>query len=684
MAIRIALAGNPNSGKTTLFNHLTGSNAHVGNWPGVTVERKEGRYKKLKEEIHIIDLPGIYSLSPYTAEEIVARDFLAKESPDLIINIVDATNIERNLYLTTQLLELGIPTVVALNMMDEVATRGDRLDVDGLSKKLGVPVLEITATKGKGIKELMDKAIETVASAAPAANVFEDTPLAGVVEQLSGQLSENGYQHTLYYAVKLLERDEQVKEGMKLEGPTLEKIDQLVYTYEKDAEDDLDSTIADLRYQYITKITTKTVKKGKAAESLSFSDKIDKVVTNRWLGIPIFVLVMYLVFQISLGPIGALITDPFAAFFGETVPDIIGGMLETAGASDFVTSLVMDGIIAGISGLLGFLPLIVLLFLCLSLLEDIGYMARIAFIMDRVFRRFGLSGKAFVPLLMGYGCAIPAIMATRTLEDEKSRRLAITLMPFMSCGARIPVYAVFVGAFFAESQATTTFSIYMLGIIIAMLSSIVLNKTVFKGEAPPFVMELPPYRFPTLKAIVIHTWEKAKGYLVKVGTILLTMTVVIWFCQTFSFSLQMVDDPVDSIFGIIGSWIAPLFTLNGFGVAASTGAVHWQIGAALLTGLVAKEAVVSTLGILYINEALEELTSALGIALSAYFTPLSAYALMVFVLLYAPCFAAIATAKKELGSWKWTLFTVAFQCGVAWLVSMIVYQVGSLLGIGLI
>ena len=683
MAIKIALAGNPNSGKTTLFNNLTGSNAHVGNWPGVTVERKEGRYKGSKEEIQIIDLPGIYSLSPYTAEEIVARDFLANESPDLIINIVDATNIERNLYLTTQLLELGIPTVVALNMMDEVKARGDHLDVDGLSKKLGVPVMEIVATRGKGVKELMAKALEVVHAAPPVTNIFASTPLAGAVEEISKQLSENGYQHTTYYAVKLLEKDEQVKAGMNLQGPTLEKIDQLIYTYEKDADDDLDSTIADLRYQFITKLTAKTVKKGKTAESLSLSDKIDKVVTNRWLGIPIFVAVMYLVFQVSLGPIGAMITDPFAAFFAETVPEWVGGLLESAGASELVTSLVMDGIIAGISGLLGFLPLIVLLFLCLSLLEDIGYMARIAFIMDRVFRRFGLSGKAFVPLLMGYGCSIPAIMATRTLEDEKSRRLAITLMPFMSCGARIPVYAVFVGAFFAEHQAVTTFSIYMLGIIVAMISSIVLNKTVFKGEAPPFVMELPPYRLPTLKAILVHTWEKAKGYLVKVGTILVTMTVVIWFCQSFSFSLQMVDDPVNSIFGTIGSWLAPLFTLNGFGRVASTGGVHWQIGAALLAGLVAKEAVVSTLGILYINEAVEELTGALGVALTTYFTPLSAYALMVFVLLYAPCFAAIATAKKELGSWKWTAFTVVFQCGVAWLVSMLVYQVGSLLGIGL-
>lgn len=682
-AYRFALAGNPNSGKTTLFNLLTGSNAHVGNWPGVTVERKEGKCRKVKENVTIIDLPGIYSLSPYTQEEIVARNFLSQEKPDVIINIVDATNIERNLYLTTQLMELGIPVIIALNMMDEVKARGDSIDTASLEKQFGVPVVPITATKNQGIKELLERAVTLNKShELSIRSALQGTKLEDPITAISSLLKKSNIPNPLYNAIKLLEKDEKVLEELKLSPSLAATINGIVAKAEQ-TEGDLETLIADLRYKYISAAIDKHVKKGRQEGELSFSDKVDKIVTNRILGIPIFILVMYIVFQTALGPIGALIKDPFEAFTTETIPGWVGELLDKAGASDVVRGLVIDGIFAGIGSVLGFLPLVVLLMLCLSLLEDIGYMSRIAFVMDRVFRRFGLSGKAFVPLLMGYGCGVPAIMATRTLEDDRSRRLAITLMPFMSCGARIPVYAVFAGAFFASSQGLVTFSIYMLGIVIAMISCLLLNKTVFKGDAAPFVMELPPYRIPTLRSVLLHTWEKAKGYVVKVGTILLSMTVVIWVLQTFDFSFNMVDEAADSMFGAVGKIIAPLFTWNGFGLVNGTSEVHWQVGAALLTGLIAKEAVVSTLGILYINQGTEELTNALGTALHTYFSPLAAFSVMVFVLLYAPCFAAIATAKKELGSWKWTLFTVAYQCGIAWFISMLVYQGGRLLGIGL-
>lgn len=685
MSYRFALAGNPNSGKTTLFNNLTGNNAHVGNWPGVTVERREGKCKKSTENIVIIDLPGIYSLSPYTPEEIVARDFLTNDKPDVIINIVDATNIERNLYLTTQLLELGIPTIIALNMMDEVELRGDKIDVVNLEKQLGVPVVPITASKNQGIEELLNRALSFDKNhPSTTKNALENTKICDTIQEISELLVTGGYTNTLYYAIKLIERDEQIKETLKLNPSLNLAIDKAVARAEHQSGEEIEMLIADLRYQYITEAISEHVQKGKTAGELTFSDKIDKIVTHRILGLPIFFLIMYLVFEIAVGTIGAWIVDPFGAFLTETLPEVVTNFLIWAGASDAIQSLVVGGVLTGVGNVLSFLPQIVLLFLCLSILEDIGYMARVAFVMDRIFRYFGLSGKAFVPLLMGYGCSVPAIMATRTLEDVKSRRLAITVMPFMSCSAKLPVYAVFAGAFFTAHQGLVMFTLYSLGILIAMLSCLLLNKTVLRGDAAPFVMELPPYRIPTLKATTTHTWEKAKGYVVKVGTILLSMTVVIWFLQSFNFSLQLVDNSSESIFGSIGSAIAPIFAWNGFGFIKGTTIAHWQIGAALLTGLIAKEAVVSTLGILYINDGGEQLTSALSTALQAHFTPLAAFSAIVFVLLYAPCVAAIATAKKELNSWKWTLFTVAYQCGAAWLISMIIYQVGYWLGIGLV
>lgn len=684
MAYRFALAGNPNCGKTTLFNDLTGSTAHVGNWPGVTVERKEGKYRKSKEDVNIIDLPGIYSLSPYTPEEIVARDYLAQEKPDVIINIVDATNIERNFYLTTQLLELGIPTVIALNMMDEVKSHGDEIDIVNLEKQLGVPVVPITATKSHGIKELMEKAI-TLAKKPESVKktALEGTKIFDSVKNISETLKKGGYTNTLYYAVKLLEKDDKIKGELKLNQSLEAAISKIITEEERKSEEEPETVIADLRYRYISEIVSKHVKKGRKEGILSLSDKIDNIVTNRIFGMPIFFLIMFTIFQISVGSVGALLKDPFQNLVTGTIPDAVTRLLELAGTSDLIKGLVINGIFSGLGNVLSFLPQVVLLFMCLSILEDSGYMARVAFVMDRIFRRLGLSGKAFVPLLMSYGCSVPAIMATRTLEDEKSRRIAITLMPYMSCSAKIPVYAVFAGAFFAKSQGTIVFSLYFLGVIVALLSCLILNKTVFKGEAPPFVMELPPYRIPTAKAVFLHTWEKARGYVIKVGTILFAMTVIIWFLQSFDFSLHLVTDSAKSMFGIIGSIISPIFVFNGFGYVRGTTQIHWQAGAALLTGLIAKEAVVSTLGILYLNSGGTELTSSLGTALQAHFTPLAAYSMMVFVLLYAPCVAAISTAKKELNSWKWTLFTVGYQCGVAWLISVIVYQVGYLLGWGL-
>jgi ferrous iron transport protein B len=684
MSYRFALAGNPNSGKTTLFNTLTGNNAHVGNWPGVTVERREGKCKQAKEDLYIIDLPGIYSLSPYSPEEIISRDFLTAEQPDAIINIVDATNIERNLYLTTQLLELDIPMIIALNMMDEIEKRGDQIDIVNLEKELGVPVVPIAAIKKHGVQTLIQKAIALKPKVSNIVkNDFHHPALRNSIEEISNLLSQNGYSHTLYYAIKLLEEDDKITDHLKLTPSLTTQIDVLIQNAKTEANQDIDAIIADSRYRYITSIVENFVIKGHPPGSLTFSDKVDKIVTNRILGLPIFFMIMFFIFETAVGSIGAYIKDPFEAVVTEQLPELVTNFLHSIGASDLIQGLVVGGVITGVGNVLSFLPQIIILFLCLSLLEDIGYMSRVAFVMDRLFRQFGLSGKAFVPLLMGYGCAVPAIMATRTLEDERSRRLAITLMPFMSCSARIPVYAVFAGAFFAAHQGLIVFSIYFLGILVAMLSCIILNKTVLRGEAAPFVMELPPYRIPTLNAISRHTWEKAKGYVIKVGTVLLSMTVVIWVLQTFNFSFQQVDDSANSMFGVIGGFIAPIFSWNGFGSIKGTGEVHWQIGAALLTGLIAKEAVVSTLGILYVNVGTEELTTALSAALQSYFTPLAAFSVMVFVLLYAPCVAAIATAKKELNSWKWTLFTVIYQCGIAWFISMMVYQIGHILGIGI-
>lgn len=674
MSFRFALVGNPNCGKTTLFNEITGSTQYVGNWPGVTIEKKEGKARRLEEDVRMIDLPGIYSLSPYSMEEIIARDYLLDEKPDVIINIVDATNIERNLYLTTQVMELGIPVVVALNMMDTIEARGDMIDIDRLQKDLGVPVVPTSASKGRGVKELLEKALEVAKHSKLRPPVFTydeaiEKVLGQAQEQCAAAVAEQGY-NPRWIALKLLEGDEKAREKLNIPEALYEKIKPLQEKLEADYDNDMETIIADNRYRVITELVKRSVKKKSDSGELTLSDKIDKVVTHKILAIPLFLLIMFGLFQITFGVIGSYTVDFVDVLINETIAGAISEWLTNTGAADWLQSLVVDGIIGGMGSMLVFVPQILILFFFMSILEDSGYMARAAFVMDRLLRKLGLTGKSFIPMLMGFGCSVPAVMSARTLENEKDRRLTIILTPFMSCGARLPVYAIFTAAFFAQNQGLVTFSIYLLGILIAILSGIVLKKTLFKGEAAPFVMELPPYRLPTFKGLMIHMWDRAKGFIKKAGTIIFSAAVLIWLLQSFNFSFQMVEDPSESIMGAIGAAIAPIFAPLGFG--------NWQASVALLTGFVAKEVVVSTLGILH---GVGEDPAVLIPALQAAFTPLTAYAFMAFTLLYLPCIAAFATIKREMNSWKWTLFAVGYQTVVAWVVAFLIFNVGRLFGL---
>ncbi|MDF2524467.1 MAG: feoB, partial [Clostridiales bacterium] len=547
MAFSFALVGNPNSGKTTLFNEITGSMQYVGNWPGVTVEKKEGRARKFKEEIKVVDLPGIYSLSPYSMEEIIARDYILDDKPDAIINIVDATNIERNLYLTTQLMELGIPIVLALNMMDAVEVKGDKINFHLLEKELGMPVVPVSASKGRGVDELMNKAlsvVQTVKAKSSSIKIYDNNVEKYIVEveKLVGSFAREKDISLRWLAVKLLEGDEKVRE--KYEVPTLitDRINVYRHELEKEYENDTETIVIDNKYRFVTSVAGKVVKKKTENSGLTVSDKIDKVVTNRILAIPLFLAVMLGVFQITFGAIGSFTVDWLDVFINETVSGLVSEWLNAGGAAVWLHALVVDGILAGLGSMLVFVPQIMILFFFLSILEDSGYMSRGAFVMDRLLRKLGLSGKSFIPMLMGFGCSTPAIMAARTLENEKDRRLTIILTPFMSCGARLPVYALFAAAFFAQNQSLIVFSIYVLGIIVAIVSGILLKKTVLKGESAPFVMELPPYRIPTLKGLSIHMWDRGKGFIKKAGTVIFAASVVIWFLQSFSFSLQMVEN----------------------------------------------------------------------------------------------------------------------------------------------
>ena len=670
--MRVALAGNPNCGKTTLFNALTGSNQYVGNWPGVTVEKKEGETRIGDRTVTVVDLPGIYSLSPYSMEEIVARDFIIGEGPDCVIDIVDATNLERNLYLTIQLLELERPTVLALNFMDEVEKRGDKIDVHRLSRELGVPVIPITARTGEGVEELMHTAHRQMhLGVTVEPDDLYDDYTHDIHHRMGELLHDYAYAANLpahWASIKLLEGDAIVEKALNLPPDIKQRLDALVAEYENSSDlGDRETLIADSRYQYIQKVVSASVVRGGVPGELTFSEKIDKVVTHRIFAIPLFLCTMLVMFAVTFGPFGSWLSDGVGAGM-DALARWLAPTLAGLGVSHVLISLVCDGIIAGVGGVLTFLPQIALLFLFLSFLEDSGYMSRAAFIMDRALRRFGLSGKAFIPMLMGFGCSVPAIMGARTMENEKDRRMTILLVPFMSCSAKLPVYGLISAAFFGPWAGLVVFGLYIIGMIVGVASGLFFKKTLFAGEPAPFVLELPPYRLPSVGNMFTHVWQKVKGFLVKAGTLILLMSMVLWLLQSFDFSLRMVDDPTHSMLGALGGVIAPVFAPCGFG--------HWQAAVALLTGLIAKEMVVSSLSMFYGFS----LTAAGGEVAAAMtgFTPLSAFSMLVFILLYVPCVAAVSTLFKEMGSRKWAWFSIVWQIGCAYVLSLLVYQIGSL------
>ena len=680
MQLKIALAGNPNCGKTTLFNDLTGSNQYVGNWPGVTVEKKEGRLKGHPDVI-IQDLPGIYSLSPYTLEEVVARGYLVGEKPDAILNIVDGTNIERNLYLTTQLIELGIPVVLAVNMMDLVRKNGDRLDLDRLGVALGCKVLPISALKGEGSM----KAAEAAVAAAKSHKVGElPHVFTGSVEHAQAHIEESiqtvvEAKFLRWYAVKLFERDEKVREELHLDPAILAHIDAHIADCEKELDDDAESIITNQRYAYISGVVERAVHKKKRSEHLTLSDKIDRVVTNRILALPIFVAVMALIYTIAMGgtpiSIGSMATDwTNDVLFGEIIPPAVQGFLEGIGCADWLVGLVVDGIIGGVGAVLGFVPQMLVLFLLLSILEDVGYMARIAFIMDRIFRKFGLSGKSFIPMLVGTGCGVPGIMASRTIENDRDRKMTIMTTCFIPCSAKMPIIGLFAGALFGGSGLVAT-SAYFIGVAAILISGIILKKTkLFAGDPAPFVMELPTYHIPAWGNVLRATWERGWSFIKRAGTVILLSTIILWFLQGFGFTeagFGMVEDSNESILAAIGGVFAVVFAPLGFG--------DWKSTVATVTGLIAKENVVATLGVLNgVEIATEEGEEIWGLIASQY-TALSAYSFMIFNLLCAPCFAAMGAIKREMNNGKWTALAIGYMCGFAYCASLVVYQIGGLL-----
>ena len=670
--MRIALAGNPNCGTTTLFNALTGSNQYVGNWPGVTVEKKEGTARLGDKTLTVVDLPGIYSLSPYSMEEIVSRDFIIGEAPDCVIDIVDATNLERNLYLTIQLLELERPMVVALNFMDEVAKRGDKIDVARLSKELGIPVVPITARTGEGLEELLHTAHRQMhlGCTIEPDDLYDDFT-HDIHHRMGELIHDYAYAAHLpahWASIKLLEGDDIVAKALGLPREVEDRLEKVVAEYENSSDlGDRETLIADSRYQYIEKVVSAAVVKGQAAGELTLSEKIDKVVTHRIFAIPLFLCTMLVMFAITFGPFGSWLSDLVGAGM-DALSLWLEGVLTGAGVSRVLISLLCDGVIGGVGGVLTFLPQIALLFFFLSFLEDSGYMSRAAFIMDRLLRRFGLSGKAFIPMLMGFGCSVPAIMGARTMENEKDRRMTILLVPFMSCSAKLPVYGLISSAFFGPWAGLVVFALYVIGMVVGILSGLFFKHTLFAGEPAPFVLELPPYRLPSLGNMMTHVWQKVKGFLIKAGTLILLMSMVLWLLQSFDFSLHMVESADRSMLGALGSVIAPIFAPCGFG--------HWQAAVALLSGFIAKEMVVSSLSMFY-GFPLTAESGAVAAAMTG-FTPLSAFSLLVFVLLYVPCVAAVSTLFKEMNSKKWAFFSIAWQIGCAYVVSMLVFQLGSL------
>ncbi|HBJ2608920.1 TPA: ferrous iron transport protein B [Clostridium botulinum] len=668
--IRIALVGNPNCGKTTMFNYLTGSSQYVGNWPGVTVEKKEGKLKQHKD-VKVIDLPGIYSLSPYTLEEVITRNYLITEKPEVIINIVDGTNLERNLYLSTQVMELGIPVIIALNMMDIVRKNGDIIDKDKLRKSMGCTVVETSALKGDGCKELIDKAIELAKSHKN--NIIEHT-FSNAVEKVLFDIENEIYnqvqkEHLRWFAIKLFENDEKAIEQGNISKASKDKVKAIVSSCEDELDDDGESIITNERYNYISKIISKCVVK-KNKSKLTTSDKIDKIVTNRVLGLPIFAAVMFLVYYLSISTIGTGATDWVNdVLFGDIIPPAVEGFLTSIGTAAWLNSLILDGIIAGVGAVLGFLPQMMVLFLCLSILEDCGYMSRIAFIMDRIFRKFGLSGKSFIPMLIGTGCGVPGIMASRTIENESDRKMTIITTTFMPCSAKLPIIALIAGALFPGSVWVAP-SAYFVGIAAIICSGIILKKTkAFAGEPAPFVMELPKYHVPGVKGVLIHMWDRAKSFVKKAGTVIFLASGLIWFLSTFNWSLAMVETP-ESILASIGKVISPIFNPLGWG--------DWKAAVATITGLIAKENVVGTFGILYGAGEVAEDGVEIWKTLHGSFTQLSAYSFLLFNLLCAPCFAAIGAIKREMGNKKWTWLAVGYQTGLAYAVALVVYQLGSL------
>lgn len=681
MSIKIALAGNPNCGKTTMFNALTGANQYVGNWPGVTVEKKEGRLKgkRKNEDIIITDLPGIYSLSPYTLEEVVSRDYILKENPDVIIDLVDATNIERNLYLTTQLIETGVPVVIALNMADLLEKRNIKIDTKRLSMLLNCPIIETSALKQTGLDALVDKAVKVAnkKEVLLPKDIFSnelEKAIGEVETRLPSSISDDKKR---WYAIKLLENDSKVVESLSITHSDTTAIDQLRENIENKQDDDMESIVTDERYQFIQKIISTTVKK--SGNKLTISDKIDKIVTNRILGIPIFIAVMFVVYYISVTTIGTYVTDWTNDVFVVAIQDAVGGFLSSIGTGDVVQGLVVDGIIGGLGAVLGFVPQMAILFLFLSILEDCGYMVRIAFVMDRVFRHFGLSGKSFIPLLISSGCGIPGIMASKTIEQDNDRRLTIMTATFIPCGAKLPVIALMGGVIAGEVAGYTESSIiaplmYFMGIVAVLVAAIILKKTKpFSGKPAPFVMELPQYHIPSAKTVLLHVWERLKGFIIKAGTILFLACVVMWFLGGFGFvdgSFGMVEESSDSLLALIGGFVAPIFAPLGFG--------NWQAVAAALSGFTAKEAIVSTMGVLanVTGDVEDAVNVAQGVA--AWFpTSLAAFSFLVFNLLDSPCLAAIATMAQQMQSRKWFWFAIIFQNVFAYVVCLCIYQIGT-------
>ena len=686
MAIKIALAGNPNCGKTTMFNALTGANQYVGNWPGVTVEKKEGTFKSKSqsEEVIVTDLPGIYSLSPYTLEEVVSRDYLLKDDPDVIVNLVDATNIERNLYLTTQMIETGIPVVIALNMADLLAKRGIKIDIERLSMLLDCPIVETSALKQTGLDKLIDEAVKVAKKKEVdlPKEIFSKELEAAVAEVegvLPADISENKKR---WYAVKFLENDSKVVESTPLSASGKSVVENARKTIEEAHDDDMESIVTDERYKFIQKVVGTAVKK--SGEKLTVSDKIDQIVTNRFLGIPIFMLVMWAVYYISVTTIGTLVTDWTNDTFVGAIQEIATGFLENAGASELIVSLVVDGVIGGLGAVLGFMPQMAILFLFLSILEDCGYMVRIAFVMDRVFRHFGLSGKSFIPLLISSGCGIPGIMASKTIEQDNDRRLTIMTATFVPCGAKLPVIALMGGVMAGyvtgwDVAGMMTPIMYFVGIVAVLVAAIMLKKTKpFSGKPAPFVMELPQYHIPSAKTVLMHVWERLKGFFIKAGTILFLACVVMWILSTFGIqdgSFGMVEDSADSLMAIVGGAIAPIFAPLGWG--------EWQPVAAAISGFSAKEGIVSTMGVLanVAGDVEDAETVAEGVGMW-FPTAIAGFSFLLFNLLDSPCLAAISTMAQQMQDRKWFWFAILFQNVFAYAVTLCVYQIGSFLFYG--